>query len=117
ERRRRSGRGGWCADPRKPAATPRLELEVSEGVLRRGFALAAIAALEYFAGQVATAETEGQGKRQDETAEQDAEGDEDHVATDADLNERRGDGEEQHDPASGARQEPRLEQARIDGGD
>src|SRR5215470_5717607 len=92
-------------------------LQVRDGVLRRGLALAAPAALEDLAREVAAAETEGERQRQDEAAEEHTEGDQHHVAPDADLDQRGGDSEEEHDPAGGAGQEPRLDDAGIDRGD
>src|SRR5215471_12793085 len=91
-------------------------LQVRDGVLGRGLALAAPAPLEDFARQVAAPQAEGERQGQDEPAEEDAEGDEHHVAADADLDERRGDREEQDDGARGARQEPRLVNAGVDRG-
>src|SRR5215475_4228160 len=79
-------------------------LQVRDGVLRRGLALAAPAALEDLARDMAAAEAEGQRQRQDETAEEHAEGDQHHVAPDADFDERGGDREQQNDPARAARQ-------------
>src|SRR5262249_21443363 len=91
--------------------------QVRDGVLRRGLALAAPTALEDLAREVAAAEAESQRQRQDETAEEHAERDQYHVAPNADFDERRGDGEQEHDPAGGASQEPRLDDAGVDRGD
>src|SRR5262249_57632340 len=63
-------------------------LQVRDGVLGRGLALAAPAPLEDFARQVAAPQAEGERQGQDEPAEEDAEGDEHHVAADADLDQR-----------------------------
>src|SRR5262245_46649886 len=95
-------------------ARARRLLQVRDGVLGRGLMLTAPAPLENLARQVAAAQAEGERQGQDEPTEEDAEGDQHHVAADADLDERRGDREEEHDPARGARQEPRLVNARVD---
>ena len=66
---------------------------------------------------MAAAEPEGERQRQHEPAEQRAERDQHHVAADADLDERRGNGEEEHDRPGSARQKPRLDDAGVDRGD
>src|SRR5512138_488208 len=85
-------------------ARDRGRLQVRDGVLGRGLALATPASLEDLARQVTAAQAEGERQRQDEPPEEDAEGDEHHVAADADLDQRCRDREEQDDRARGARQ-------------
>src|SRR5438067_13494339 len=86
-------------------------------ILPDGLAIAPATALENLPREVAAAEPEGQRQREDEPAEEDAEGDQHHVAADADLDERGGHGEQEDDPAGGARQEAGLENTGVDRGD
>src|SRR5262249_58607330 len=87
--------------------------QVSEGLA--GMRAAADVAVQDLAREPPPSEAEGQGQREDEAAEGDAEGDQDHLLPDAQVRNGGGRPGEEPPPPGPPRAEPCLRRPRADG--
>src|SRR5215467_14710585 len=90
-------------------------LQVREGLA--GVRFAAEVAVQDLASEPPPAEAEGQGERENKPAEGDPKGHQHHLLPDAEVRDGGGGREEEHRPADGPGEQPRLGDVRVDGGD